>query len=293
MPANQGRVVVLAIQKGLDPDLKPGVVVTSIDGKNAREFLEKKALESWNAGGFFSSPQRARMLEYRIPLQGKKGEMHRVTILAGRKRKELVLASAFKVRGWPHTYNMPSELVRVGRSCMYGKLPSGVGYIYLRKVDPSIEEGIEQAIEASPDVKGWIVDLRGNGGGGYGSSLKAKLGTLRQPVACLIDAGCMSAGETLARDIVRACNARLFGATTGGASSSKRLWHFPSGIGSMSLPTRSRWSTTGRAIEYFGIDPHIKVEAVPEEVQQGLNSGLLRAEEYVTGKHPDAGLKGH
>ena len=68
---------------------------------------------------------------------------------------------------------------------------------------------------------------------------------------------------------------------TGGASSSKRRWDFPSGMGTMSLPTRSRWGVDGRAIEFFGIDPDVKVETVPEEVQRGQNSCILRAAEYL------------
>ncbi len=36
-----------------------------------------------------------------------------------------------------------------------------------------------------------------------------------------------------------------------------------------------------RSIEFFGISPHEAVEAVPEEVARGLNSGILRAEEYL------------
>lgn len=283
MPATDKRVILLAARDGLDADLKPGTIVTRIDGKDAREFLEARAAAAWKAGGFFSSPQRARMLEFRIPLQGHKGETHRITILAGpqHKQKELTLTADTAARGWPHTYNMPEGLTRAGRSCFYGGLSSGVGYIYLRRVDPSVEQAIGKALEAHPQVKGWIVDLRGNGGGGYGPTLQARLKTLRKPVACLIDAGCTSAGETLARDVVGACGARLFGSTTGGASSSKRTWDFPSGMGTMSLPTRSRWGIKGRAIEYYGIQPHVEVEAVPEEVQSGRNSCILRAEEFL------------
>ncbi len=94
-------------------------------------------------------------------------------------------------------------LVRVGPSFFYTKLPSGVGYMYLRRVDSSITQGIQEAMKAHPDAHGWIVDLRGNGGGGYGQELLDEIKQLPRPVAGLIDAGCMSAGETLARDLRR------------------------------------------------------------------------------------------
>jgi C-terminal processing protease CtpA/Prc len=280
LPATEQRVIVMAAMNGLDPDLKPGTVVTRIDGKDARKYLEEQAAASWKKGGFFSSPQRARLFEYRIPLQGEKGEIHRITVLAG-KEKELKLASNIPARGWPHVYNMPKDLARGSRSCFYGKLPEGFGYIYLRQVDPTVEQGIAKAVESLPDVKGWIVDLRGNGGGGYGSLLKARLSTLRKPVAGLIDEGCISAGETLARDLVRVCDAKLFGSTTAGSSSAKRIWKFPSGIGSVSLPVRGRSGINGRGIEFYGIEPDVPVEAVPEEVQQGQNSCIQRAVESL------------
>jgi C-terminal processing protease CtpA/Prc len=279
LPATNQRVIVLAALRGRE--LKPGTVVTRIDGQDARRFLEERAGAAWKRGGYFSSRQRARMFEFRMPLQGDKGETHRITVLADKEEKELKLTSDTSVRGWPHVYNMPEGLVRVGRSCFHAELRGGFGYLYLRRIDASIEDGITKAVEAHPDVKGWMIDLRGNGGGGYGRSLSDKLKTLRKPVACLIDAGCISAGETFARDIVRNCDGRLFGSTTAGSSSSKRSWQFPSGIGSMTLSTRSRFGIDGRLIEYNGIDPHVAVEAVPEEVQQGQNSCVLRALEYL------------
>jgi C-terminal processing protease CtpA/Prc len=282
MPATEKRVIIWAAPPGLDPDLKLGTVVTKIDGEDARKFLDERGTESWKKGGYFSSRQRARMFEYRTPLKGEKGEAHGITILADDgKEKELKVTSTIEARGWPHVYNLPEGLARVGRSCFHAELPGGFGYIYLRRVDRGIEKGIAQAIAAHPDVKGWVVDLRGNGGGGYGRALHEQLKLLRKPVACLIDPGCMSAGETLARDVVHFCDAKLFGSKTAGASSAKRIWNFPSGIGSVIIPRRSRWGIDRKPIEYHGIKPHVAVEAVPEEVREGKNSCILRAVEYL------------
>jgi C-terminal processing protease CtpA/Prc len=213
-------------------------------------------------------------------LRGKKGAKHTLTYLSGRRKKTLSFAATIEARGWPHTYNMPEGLTRHGRSCWYTALPSGVGYIYLRRIDQSTEPGIAAALKAHPDAKGWIIDLRGNGGGGYGGDLIRRLAGIPGPVAGLIDAGCFSAGETMARDIVRYAKARLFGSTTAGSSSAKRTWTFPSGISTIIIPTRSRTGIV-KCIEYNGISPHEPVEAVPEEVAAGKNSAILRAEEYL------------
>jgi len=283
MPATDNRVVVMWAAKQYVDRLKPGMVVTKIDGKDARKYLEGRASEAWKEG-YNSSPQRARLYAYRIPLKGEKGQTHTLSYLtggSGTAEQELVATCEMEARGWPHFYHRPQGLTRVGRSLSYTKLAGGAGYMYLRYVDGNTHRGIAQAIGAHPDAKGWILDLRGNGGGGYDRSLHEAIVRIPKPVAVLIDAGCTSAGETLARDLRREASARLFGSKTAGSSSSKRSWTFPSGIASVTFSTRSRWRGDRKPIEFNGIEPDVKVEAVPEEVRQGLNSGILRAEEYV------------
>jgi len=184
-------------------------------------------------------------------------------------------------RAWPHTYNLPANLTRVDRSLSYASIPSGAGYIYLRSVGTETAPSLRKALAAHPAAKGWIIDLRGNGGGGYDTNLLAQLKALPRPVVALTDAGCISAGETLARDLVQLAGAHLMGAHTAGASSSKRQWQFPSGIASVTFSTRSRWRSDGQPIEFNGIAPDDMVEAVPDEVARGLNSEILRAEEYL------------
>jgi C-terminal processing protease CtpA/Prc len=220
-------------------------------------------------------------MAYRIPLKGKEGETHVITYASQGEKGQLTVTCEFEARGWPHTYNMPPDAARVGRSFLYAKLGDGAGYMYLRRVDDSAVPDIREAVETYPDAKGWILDLRGNGGGGYDDTLIERVQALPRPVAVLIDAGCMSAGETLARDLARHAEAHLFGSRTAGASSAKRVWTFPSGIASVVIPTRSRWRNDGQPIEFNGIEPDVEVEAVPEEVANGLNSEILRAQGYL------------
>jgi C-terminal processing protease CtpA/Prc len=125
------------------------------------------------------------------------------------------------------------------------------------------------------------VDLRGNSGGGYDEALVKAIQALPRPSAALIDAGCISAGETLARDFARYAGARLFGSTTAGSSSSKQQWAFPSGIATVTFSVRSRWRADSKPIEFNGIDPDEVVEEVPAEMARGQNSAILRAEEYL------------
>jgi len=55
------------------------------------------------------------------------------------------------------------------------------------------------------------------------------------------------------------------------------------------MSTRSRWRSDGKPIEFNGIKPDVEVEAVPEELQKGLNSTIRRAEEYLKDEHQEGG----
>ena len=280
MPATERRVVVMWAADKYQPKLRLGTVVTKLNGQDARQYLEDRAKDAWPMS-FSSSRQRTRLYEFRIPLKSDEGTTHTLSYLDDGLEKELTLTCDLEARGWPHTYNMPADLARVGRSFFHAGLDSGIGYMYLRRVDGSAAPGMGEALETHARAKGWIIDLRGNGCGGYDSTLIETVKKLPKPVAVLIDAGCTSAGETLARDLRRFAEARLFGSRTAGSSSAKRTWTFPSGIASVTFSTRSRWGNDGQPIEFNGIEPDEKVEAVPQEVAQGLNSCICRAEEYI------------
>jgi hypothetical protein len=284
LPATEGRVIVLGAAEQYGDKLKPGTVVTRIDGQDARAFLDTKAKELWTRPDnpfSVSSPQRARLYAYRLPFAGPRGASHTLCYRTNGAEQELSVTCEHEVRGWVHTYNLPAGLKRARGSVTHGRLPSGAGYLYLRNVGQETELGIRQALETHAEARGWIVDLRGNGGGGYDDKLIERLKVLPRPVAVLIDAGCISAGETLARDLARHAGARLLGSRTAGSSSSKRTWTFPSGLASVTFSTRSRWRADGQPIEFNGIVPDVEIEAVPEEVARGLNSEILRAEEYL------------
>ena len=280
MPGAGDTVLIMSAPPNLARQLPAGAVVLTIDAEPARAHLEAKAKAAWPNSGQ-SSPQRVRMFVYRMPLRGARGETHVLTFTVDGRESGCKLTCDSEVSGWPHVYNMPEGLERIGRSFMYTQLASGVGYMYLRRVDESVWQGIPQALEKHPNAKGWIVDLRGNGGGGYDDQLINQVKALPRPVAAIIDAGCISAGETLARDLVNDADARLFGTTTAGASSSKMTWSFPSGIASIRIPTRSRMGIDGKLIEFNGIAPHVELEAKPEDVRQGKNTEILAAEAWI------------
>ncbi|MFT7677512.1 MAG: hypothetical protein ACI8QC_001490 [Planctomycetota bacterium] len=281
MQATDGRVVVMFPPQGQGASLKAGTVVLKIDGKDAAKFLEKRTQETWAKGGSFSSPQRARIFEYLYALSGEKGDKHTLECLAGKKRKKVKLTIRTEKGSWAHNYNWPEDLVKAGKSFYYKQLESGVGYMYLRRIDSSIPTGMAEALKECPDAGGWIIDLRGNTGGGYGDDLRKQIEATPGPVALIIDAGCISAGETVARDFKQRKQARIFGSTSAGSSSSKRTWELPSGAATIRFSVRGYSGLDGHIIEYRGIVPDEEVLALPEDVAAGENTQVLRAEAYL------------
>ena len=281
MPATEGRVVVMFPPTGKGASLQTGQLVLKIDGQDARKFLDERGQQAWQKGGSFSSLQRALFFEYRYGLSGEMGEKHELLCLDGKNPKTYKLSCRTEMAGWPHSYNLPQDLQQVGKSFYFTTLPSGIGYMYLRRVDESIASGLEKALAEVTPAQGWIVDLRGNSGGGYGNELTDQIKSLKVPVAVIVDAGCISAGETLARDFVNYAKARIFGTVSAGSSSSKQDWTFPSGIASIKFSTRSRMGLDDKVIEFYGITPHEITEVVPEEALAGENSCIKRAEEYL------------
>lgn len=283
MPGEKDQVVIMSSSlKGNASKLRPGMVVMSIDGVPARKALDQKAEKMWKEGGYFSSPQRAALFAYRQPLSSTEQSEYVLKVTDGTKQSTVKLKNDRPARGWTHTYHMPDDLKPINNGDGFTKLDSGAGYIYLRRINEQSAKTILSALDAFPETKGWIIDIRGNSGGGYGEELIEAFKRIPQPVAVIIDAGCISAGETVARDLKNICKARLFGATTAGSSSSKKQWEFPSGIATVRISTRSRKGIDGQLIEFNGIKPDVEVEANPNDVLNGKNTEILAAEKYLS-----------
>ncbi|MCK4850345.1 MAG: hypothetical protein KAT11_03285 [Phycisphaerae bacterium] len=293
LPAVKNQVVIMRCMPEYNDKLPPGTIVTAINGQKAREYLEREAEKSWKAGGYFSSPQRARLYVYRIPLQGDENDAQQLTVIRNGQAETVRVVNKWEARGWPHTYAMPKGLTRRG-NCRFGKLESGYGYIHLRRIRGDLVKGVDEALESFEGIRGLIIDLRGNGGGGYSREVFARFAKkqkaavnhpyYRGDMVVLIDAGTISSGETLARDLVRTGGAHLMGSATAGSSSAKRSWDLPGGLGKVILSRRSRYGFGRQPIEYNGIRPQQKVEVIPAELQKGINSGIKRAEEYLDKK---------
>ena len=114
--ATEKRVVVMYAPDELREALPVGSVVLKIDGKDARKLLAARSRATWQAGGYFSSPQRVAFFEYRLPLRGARGETHTVQIRVGkRKKRKVVLRANRELSGWLHKLPFPNGAGRGGQ----------------------------------------------------------------------------------------------------------------------------------------------------------------------------------
>ncbi len=306
LPAVNGKVVVASMLPEEEYEyghtLRPGSIVLTIDGENARQFLERAATGMWEAGGWFSSPQRARALAYHVPFHGRKGARHRLTVLTDGQRDTVKLRNKHQVKTWQMHHRASVDLLPDGLKekdgWFYGTLESGFGYMYLRKLERGGLERFDKALAELADTRGLILDLRGD----YvaQADMVKRLDKRNGPtkglpyfggeLVVLIDAGTAGVCEVLVRDLVLRADAHLIGSRSGGAYSVyDTFWHFPYRLGGAALPTSppdacKQVGLDGQPIEYNGIAPHVTVEVVPEELARGIDSAIARAEEYLTEK---------
>jgi hypothetical protein len=131
LTATQDRVIIMVAAEAYASKLKPGTVVTQIDGQDARKFLDDRAKAEWSCDNphYASSPQRTRLFVYRIPLAGPQGAKHTLKYLEKDKERELEVSCNLEARGWPHYYNLPENRKAVTASVTDALLPSGAGYM--------------------------------------------------------------------------------------------------------------------------------------------------------------------
>ena len=136
-----------------------------------------------------------------------------------------------------------------GADVQWVRLEDGIGYISVRRIRQGLEVSLDQALRALGDIKGLILDVRGNSGGGFDANTAfrnfdpAPAGATashwplyRGPIAMLIDERCISAGEGWASWFVARKRARLFGTTTAGASARKEIYTLTNGLYKVESP---------------------------------------------------------
>ncbi|MGN6507544.1 MAG: S41 family peptidase [Tepidisphaeraceae bacterium] len=190
----------------------------------------------------------------------------------------------------PLAKDAPTETVTFGSlpplplRYTFRMLPDHVGYFYLSIfIDPAkVMPAFREAIEASRDAKGFILDLRHNPGGlgvmaiGMGNAFVSepnlKLGTMIQrdgplnfvlnpqadpytkPLAILIDEWSGSTAEILAGGLKDLGRARIFGERSAGMALPSFVEKLPNGM-TFQYAVANYVSTGGKPLEGQGVTP--------------------------------------
>lgn len=319
MPGAHGLVLVSSPGKTMrDRGVEVGMVLSTVDGKDAAEWLEARAKERFQ-DGHLSTMHRARTITYSYGIEVAKGKRVKLALrklaLSDANRTKYLKSSPKsrarmlrKATSWddrnvgvsssdcrPAKYmghGFPQwevqGLQKAGERTSYAVLPSGLGYINLWKVDGETQPAeIDKALQALAECPGLVVDMRWNGGGGgehkvaacFPGGNKSDAPTKwTKPVAVLIGPRVMSSGDSVAHFLKTWFRHPLYGQNTSGASGPKGRFELPSGFASIRFVNK-HWKS--RRLEGYGVAPEHEVLQDVVELAEGIDSVRAAAERYL------------
>ncbi len=282
--------------------IEPGMEVVKVNGRAASKWLDLRLAYLRDRIGF-STDQHA--LHFALAwglaeVVGTRMDVH----LKDRKGKTRKRTVAYERAGFAASGPaFPPKGLQGDRDVTYGTTARGFGYIHYRRCKSSITHRTDDALKALGRVKGLILDFRANGGGGFdhegllgrfipaGKSLSFAKRYASQgeapyggPIVVIVDGVTRSAGETASGMFKEDGRAYMIGESpTAGMSSSKRTLDLPSGLFQLYVSVRSNMGrfNKSKGIEGVGVVPHEIVAFVPEDLAQGEDTLIKRAEEIL------------
>lgn len=269
-----------------------GMTVLSVGGEPARKHMERRMKEIKKYSGYSSD----RYLRYHAAQW-----LGRQIEQGGKVELEMR-----DVEGKAHTFTLPATLgvrylprrpVQIpGTSdtanVSWTMLGEKIGYVYVRRIQADLIERLDQAVGELKGARGMVVDVRGNSGGGFDArrahrnfaledSEEPSRPRFRGPVALLIDARCISAGEGWASWFIAKKRARVFGEATAGASSRKKVYTLTNGLLKVRYPVKAYRGSLDRPIERRGLEPDVPLRQTARDLAAGRDTVLEAAREYL------------
>ncbi|MFS0576585.1 S41 family peptidase [Sporosarcina sp. 179-K 3D1 HS] len=205
-----------------------------------------------------------------------------VSVISGAEKTSVTITAERVGQAKPFTIKLVREAINLP-NVEYEMLGGEIGYVRLNSFATESAKGIDRAIRALPGAKGWIFDLRDNGGG-YISSAQEVTGffpkanqafqlrernmepelvkTIRQPrqftgsVHMLINTFSASASEMVAAAVKEQQAATIYGQPSYGKGTMQSLFEFKDGS-ALKLTTARFYSPGGRSIDQVGVKPHV------------------------------------
>jgi C-terminal processing protease CtpA/Prc len=208
--------------------------------------------------------------------------------------------------GKPHAFELPATLgirylprlpvpiegVNDSGAVEAKALGDGIGYVYVRRIRADLPESLDAALKKLGDLKGLIIDVRGNSGGGFDTArafrnfdpadaAEPDRPRYKGPIALLIDERCISAGEGWSSWFVARKRAKLFGTHTAGASARKETYTLTNGLYKVTFPVKAYTGFLNRPIERRGLEPDVPVKCNAKDLSVGKDTVLEAAKAYL------------
>ena len=289
-----------------DAGVTPGMEILSVDGVKVDKWIEAR-MEELRDTRSFSTDHQAFFSFCHWGLAAEAGTRMKLEVkdAEGKKKKRTITyTKASTVPSGPAFF--PEGLEGDG-DVRFGILPSGHGYIHIRRCKDNLPARMDEALKALGNVPGLVMDFRANGGGGFDhdsflgrfvpagktmsfakSYASAGPNPYGGPIVVIVDGNTRSAGETGSGIFKEDGRAYMIGESpTAGMSSSKTTIELPSKLFALYVAVASNKSRfqNGRGIEGLGGIPDEIVEYRAEDLAAKVDTLLARAVELL-GKYP-------
>ena len=280
--------------------VRPGMAVVSVNGVPADEAMERWAKHQRKFVGYSSD----RYLKYdaarwflRQPTHGDKIAVE-LEDVDGRSFAALLKAEG---RGWyiPRLPVPRQGIEDGGGDVQWVRLGEKIGYIYVRRVRQGLEVALDQAFNALGELKGLILDVRGNSGGGFDTAtafrnfdLTPPAGTAphrplyRGPIAMLIDERCISAGEGWASWFVaQQTGPAVWHDDRREPRARKEEYVLKNGLYKIVVPVKAYTGFLDRPIERRGLEPDVELRPSAQDISRGKDTVAEAAIQWL--EHAD------
>ena len=285
--------------------VKTGWIVEAVGGESLDPLLERLKLREETTG---ERPGVVASLALEGRLRGPVGDTLTVRFRDGDDAtREIKMALAKSPDPEFAAVNLPPSPV----SIRFRTIEDRVGYFaFSLFMDPArLMSEFQRAVEATRELDGLVIDLRGNGGGiialcnGIGGWLltdtpSAELGRLstrqsdlklvmnrranplNKPVAVLIDERSISSAEILSGGLKDTGVARVFGSVSAGMSLPSVIEKLPNGT-AFQYAFANYTSASGRELEKNGVEPHVNIPLTREALLEGRDATLEAAIDWI------------
>ena len=281
---DRGRPVVYVVDPGSPAHkagVRPGMAVVSVDGIPAERAIERTMARHRKYAGYSSD----RVLRYdavRMFCKTKeKGAKVRIELEDVDGRKTSIEATADRGFRYLPRLPVPRPGINDSANVSWAKLKGGIGYIYVRRIPGGLDALLDAALKGLDDLRGLILDVRGNSGGGFDTNTAFRnfdkspdpaRPHYAGPIAILIDERTISAGEGWASWFLAKKRARFFGSTTAGASCRKETYPLDNGLYQVVVPVKAYPGFLDRPIEPRGLEPDVEVRSNSRDLDLGKDT---------------------